>query len=166
MWETIQKTLTAEFSDLSDVAQLTQLVVRLLLGAVLGGLLGWQRERHGKAAGIRTHMLVATSSALFVLVPQQIGMDDEAVSRVMQGLLAGIGFLCAGAIIKMPAEEHVRGLTTAAGVWMTAAIGLAVGLGRETTAVVSTLVVFTILQLERPLGRLGVRREDDSGQQR
>src|SRR5690606_21834237 len=107
-----------EFSDIDDLAQLTQVVVRLLLAAFLGGLLGLQRERHGKAAGVRTHMLVAASSALAVLVPVQSGFDAEAMSRVLQGVLAGIGFLCAGTILKLPAEEHVRGLTTAAGIWM------------------------------------------------
>ncbi len=156
-WDAVLGTLASEFSDLGDVEQVTKLVLRLLLAALLGGLLGMQRERQGKAAGVRTHMLVAASSALIVFVPLQMGMDHEAVSRVVQGLLAGIGFLCAGTILKHEREEQVRGLTTAAGVWMTSAIGLAAGLGREMTAVLSTLLVLAILALERPLRRLGLR---------
>jgi putative Mg2+ transporter-C (MgtC) family protein len=159
-WDTIRDTITREFSDIADLQQLTTLVVRLLIAAVLGGLLGYQRERHGKEAGIRTHMLVAASSALFVLVPLQSGMDQEGISRVLQGLLAGVGFLCAGSILKLPNEEHVRGLTTAAGIWMTSAIGMAAGLGRETTAVISTLLVFAILSLLGPIRRLGLRKDE------
>ena len=156
---TILQTLAAEFSDLDDVQAVTQLVVRLLLAAVLGGLLGLQRERQGKAAGVRTHMLVAASSALFMLVPLQMGMGEDGLSRILQGLLAGIGFLCAGAILKLEREEQVHGLTTAAGVWMTAAIGVAAGLGREMTALISALLVLAILALEKPLRRLGLRSE-------
>jgi putative Mg2+ transporter-C (MgtC) family protein len=164
-WDTIRETIVSEFSDLDDLEQLTTLVVRLLIAALLGGLLGYQRERSGKEAGIRTHMLVAASSALVVLVPLQIGMDDDGISRVLQGLLAGIGFLCAGSILKLPSEEHVRGLTTAAGIWMTSAIGMAAGLGRETTAVISTLLVLLILNLLGPIRRLGLR-DDGPGPDR
>jgi putative Mg2+ transporter-C (MgtC) family protein len=158
----ILQTLAEEFSDLDDVEQVTRLVLRLLIAALLGGLLGLQRERQGKAAGVRTHMLVAASSALFVLVPLQMGMDEDGLSRVMQGLLAGIGFLCAGAILKLEREEQVHGLTTAAGVWMTAAIGVAAGLGREMTASISALLVLGILALEGPLRRVGLRRRSES----
>ncbi|KQW39144.1 methyltransferase [Rhizobacter sp. Root404] len=147
MTDQILDTLRAEFSDVPDVAQLTRLVLRLLLAAVLGGVLGYEREHKGKAAGIRTHMLVAIGAALFVLVPQQGGMGIADMSRVIQGVVAGIGFLGAGAIIKQQREESVQGLTTAAGVWMTAAIGIACGLGRETTAVISTLLALAILAL-------------------
>lgn len=161
-WDTIQKTIASEFSDIADLEQLTRLTLRLVLAALLGGMLGLQRERQGKEAGIRTHMLVAAGSALFVLVPLQTGMESEGISRVLQGLLAGIGFLCAGTILKLPSEEHVRGLTTAAGIWMTAAIGMACGLGREMTAVISTLLVLAILALEGPFRRLGLRKGEQS----
>jgi putative Mg2+ transporter-C (MgtC) family protein len=161
MTDAILRTLVEEFSDLGNVEQVTQLVVRLVLAALLGGLLGLQRERHGKAAGVRTHMLVAASSALIVLVPLQMGMDEDGLSRILQGLLSGIGFLCAGAILKLEREEQVHGLTTAAGVWMTSAIGIAAGLGREMTAVLSALLVLGILSLEGPLQRLGLRNRND-----
>ena len=145
MWSLIASTVQSEFADAADVEQVTRLVTRLALAALLGGVLGYEREHQGKAAGIRTHMLVAMGASLFVLVPQQAGMSMPDLSRVIQGIVAGIGFLGAGAIIKLRSEENVRGLTTAAGVWMTAAIGIACGLGREATAVISTLMALLIL---------------------
>ena len=147
MWDRIVNTVGAEFSDVADVEQITRLLVRLLLAAVLGGVLGYEREKKGKAAGVRTHMLVAMGAALFVLVPQQGGMQLGDMSRVIQGVIAGIGFLGAGAIIKSDSEESVQGLTTAAGVWMTAAIGVACGLGRESTALLGTLLALAVLAL-------------------
>ena len=141
----IVATLQAEFSDAADAEQITRILLRLLLAAALGGALGYEREHQGKAAGIRTHMLVAMGAALFVLVPQQAGMAIPDLSRVMQGVVAGIGFLGAGAIIKNRSEEDVQGLTTAAGVWLTAAIGIACGLGRETTALLWTLLALLVL---------------------
>jgi len=145
MAETVMQALRAEFSDVTDPAQLTRIVLRLLLAALLGGALGYERERSGKAAGIRTHMLVAIGAALFVLVPQQAGMVVGDLSRVIQGIVTGVGFLGAGAIIKHASDESVQGLTTAAGVWMTAAIGIACGLGREATAVLSTVLALAVL---------------------
>ncbi len=140
-------TIAAEFSDVGDLAQLTRILVRLLLAALLGFVLGFEREQQGKAAGVRTHMLVAIGSALFVLVPQQTGIVPADMSRVIQGLVAGVGFLCAGTILKQGKDEHqVLGLTTAAGLWLTAAIGLACGLGREATAVISALLALVVLQ--------------------
>ncbi|HYF17939.1 MAG TPA: MgtC/SapB family protein [Ramlibacter sp.] len=161
-WDTIAATIAAEFSDIPDLEQLTRVVVRLLLAAVLGGLVGLEREFAGKPAGLRTHMLVALGSALFVLLPLQAGIELEDLSRVIQGLLAGVGFLCAGAILKrerVPSEaEEVHGLTTAASLWMTAAIGMGAGLGREATAVLSTLLALGVLALEGPFKRWLRRR--------
>lgn len=147
MLDAVLHTLQSEFSDLPDAAQVTRILLRLTMAALLGGVLGYERERHGKAAGVRTHMLVAMGAALFVLVPQQGGMEVADMSRVIQGIVTGVGFLGAGAIIKRGSEEDVQGLTTAAGVWMTAAIGIACGLGRETTAVLSTLLALVVLGL-------------------
>ena len=140
--------VAAEFSDGGDIGQLTRIVMRLTLAALLGFALGFEREQHGKAAGVRTHMLVAIGSALFVLVPQQTGIVPADMSRVIQGLVAGVGFLCAGTILKNTRDEQqVQGLTTAAGLWMTAAIGMACGLGREATAVLSALLALAVLAL-------------------
>ena len=160
-WDVIARTVASEFADLPDLEQFTRLLVRLVLSAALGGLLGLERELHGKAAGVRTHMLVSLGAALFVLVPQQAGMDPSDLSRVIQGVVAGVGFLCAGTILKIGDgggnthvnDEHVKGLTTAAGLWLTAAIGIASGLGREMTAVLTTLLAIGILSLEGPIRR-------------
>ena len=141
-------TLASEFSDVGDAGQLTRIVLRLTLAGALGFVLGFEREQQGKAAGVRTHMLVAIGSALFVLIPQQTGIEPADMSRVIQGLVAGVGFLCAGTILKQGKDEsHVQGLTTAAGLWMTAAIGMACGLGREATAVTSALLALAVLAL-------------------
>lgn len=147
VWQQIAQTLVAEFSDLPDAAQVTRILLRLTLAALLGGLLGIEREQKGKAAGVRTHMLVAMGAALFVLLSQQAGMPPSDLSRVIQGVVAGIGFLGAGTILKGDDEDKVRGLTTAAGIWLTAAIGVAAGMGHESTAVLSTLLTLAILTL-------------------
>ncbi len=147
LWGQIATAVAAEFSDLPDVAEFTRLMLRLLLAAFLGGLLGIEREKKGKAAGVRTHMLVSMGAALFVLLATQGGMKDTELSRVLQGVIAGIGFLGAGTILKAEREEKVYGLTTAAGIWLTAAIGVAAGLGRESTAVLSTLLALGVLAL-------------------
>ena len=158
MIDAITRTLAEEFSDLPDVEQATRIVVRLVLAAILGGLLGFERESRGKAAGVRTHMLVAMGAALFVIVPQQFGIQPADMSRVIQGVVAGVGFLCAGTILKTAGEDQVRGLTTAAGLWMTAAIGVAAGMGREMMALLSALLAFAVLALERPISRLIEKR--------
>jgi len=151
--DTVLQTIAAEFSDIPDLEQFTRVVVRLLVAAILAGVVGLERELAGKPAGLRTHMLVALGSAMFVLVPLQAGIELEDLSRVIQGLLAGVGFLCAGAILKTADEERVQGLTTAASLWMTAAIGMAAGLGREATAALSTVLALSVLSLEGPLQR-------------
>ena len=146
-WITIQQ----EFADLGSVEDLTRICVRLLVAVILGGMLGYERERIGASAGLRTHMLVSLGSAMFVLIPLQAGMKIEDLSRVLQGVTAGIGFLGAGAILKHSSKNDIRGLTTAASVWLTAAIGIAAGMGREATAVLSALfalVILAILRLE------------------
>jgi putative Mg2+ transporter-C (MgtC) family protein len=147
VWQQIWATLQSEFADIPDAAGVTRVTFRLFLAALCGGVLGYEREHRGKAAGIRTHMLVALGSALFILVPQQAGASLSDLSRVLQGLVAGIGFLGVGAIVKGRDESHVAGLTTAAGIWMTAAIGMAAGMGRDATALLSTLLAWIILAL-------------------
>lgn len=147
MWDSVASALQAEFSDLADPGDLTRFVLRIVLAALLSAIVGYDRERQGSTAGLRTHMLVGVGAALLVVAVEQSGMDQESVSRVIQGVFAGIGFLGAGAIIKQRDKDQVRGLTTAASIWTTAAIGTAAGLGREGTAIVATVFVFTILTL-------------------
>ena len=146
LWQQISDTFVTEFSDFYVVTEITTLIIRLLMAALLGGILGFEREHRGKAAGIKTHMLVAVGSALFVLIPQQAGLSEAELSRVVQGIIAGIGFLGAGAILKKGADEKdLKGLTTAAGIWLTSAIGVAAGLGRESSAILCTLLALIIL---------------------
>ena len=147
MWQEIWITVLSEFSDTPDATQITRITLRLLVAAALGGLLGYEREKQGKSAGVRTHMLVAIGAALFVLIPQQAGASTADLTRVLQGLIAGVGFLGAGAIILGTKQVETQGLTTAAGIWVTAAIGVAAGMGRESTAVLSTLVALFVLSV-------------------
>lgn len=121
--------------------QFARVLIRLLFSAALGAVVGFQRERTGKAAGLRTHMLVALGSTLFVLVPLETGMPLADTSRVVQGIATGIGFIGAGAILKIASDREVHGLTTAAGIWMTSAAGVAVGTGRLGLAALS--IAFT-----------------------
>jgi putative Mg2+ transporter-C (MgtC) family protein len=144
---TILEVLKQDFSDLPDSGELFRFLLRLLAAIVLGGLLGYQREREGKAAGIRTHMLVTLGAALFVLVPQMAAMNDAALSRIIQGVLTGIGFLGGGAILKLSEEKTVHGLTTAANLWVATAIGITVGLGRMMSALLTTAAAFVILSV-------------------
>jgi putative Mg2+ transporter-C (MgtC) family protein len=92
-------------------------------------------------------MLVALGAAIFVLVPLQAGTPIPDMSRVLQGLTSGVGFLGAGAIIKLSQDREIRGITTAASIWLTAAIGVAAGMGMEMTAILSTFLALVILAL-------------------
>ncbi len=149
MWEQIWTAIVQEFSDLGSVGDITRVLLRMTLAVLLGGLLGYERESVGASAGLRTHMLVALGSALFVLIPLQAGMRIEDLSRVLQGVTAGIGFIGAGAILKQQDRNDIKGLTTAASVWLAAAIGMAAGMGREATAVASAVFAFVILAILR-----------------
>ena len=132
-------------SGLPDRNELAHVVVRLLAAVLFGAIVGWQRERAGKAAGFRTHILVALGTTLFVLAASGSGMSSDGVSRVVQGISTGIGFIGAGAILKLSATREIQGLTTAAGIWMTAAIGVAVGLGGLGLALLGTILTWVIL---------------------
>lgn len=128
-----------------DWTQFQRVVIRLVAAIVVGAIIGLQRQRAGKSAGLRTHMLVALGSALFVLEGERATMTMSDLSRVIQGLATGIGFIGAGAILKESAERRIEGLTTASGIWMTAAAGAAVGLGRVGLALMSVVLAWVIL---------------------
>jgi putative Mg2+ transporter-C (MgtC) family protein len=147
MAETPWEALVQDLRDALDLARVTHVLLRLLVAAALGGLLGYQRESVGKSAGMRTYMLVTVGAAFFVIVPQLEGMQHDAMSRVLQGLITGIGFLGGGAILKLTSEKEVLGLTTAAGIWLAAAIGIATGLGRVGTALLGTMLAYGILSV-------------------
>jgi putative Mg2+ transporter-C (MgtC) family protein len=163
MWEQITAMVAQEFSDLPDTAEATRIVLRLALAALLGGLLGIEREAKGKAAGVRTHMMVAMGAAMFVLASLQFDIQPADMSRVLQGVIAGVGFLGAGTILKGDAESQVKGLTTAAGIWMTAAIGVAAGMGKEATAVLATLLTLAIMASLPLITALFERKDADAG---
>jgi putative Mg2+ transporter-C (MgtC) family protein len=136
-----------------DVSHLTRILVRFAAAILLGGVVGLERERMGKPAGLRTHILVCLGPAVFILACSESEFTADGLSRVIQGILAGIGFIGAGSILKTNEKQdvHVHGLTTAAGIWMTAAIGVAIGLGRLGIALLSTLFILIILTLARKL---------------
>ena len=145
MLQEIWSTIVVEFSDVPDLETATKITVRILIAAVLGGVLGYERERKSIGAGMRTHMLVAVGAAIFMIGPTLAGMSAGDLSRVIQGTIQGIGFLGAGAIILGTPSRKVKGLTTAASIWAAAGIGVAAGLGLEATAVLSTIVVLFVL---------------------
>lgn len=147
MWQQAAKVILDELSWGSSLEDSLRLFMRLLTAAFLGGLLGFEREIKGREAGVRTHMLVCMGSAIFVMIPDFHSVSDDAMSRVIQGIIAGLGFLCAGSILKSQDQTQVRGLTTATGIWLTAAIGVAVGLGHLAAAVLATALTLIILWL-------------------
>jgi putative Mg2+ transporter-C (MgtC) family protein len=130
-----------------NAAQMIRVVIRICTAALLGGILGAERERARKAAGLRTHMLVAVGCALFVLFPVESGMAQADLSRVIQGVATGIGFIGAGTILKRPESGEVEGLTTAANIWLTGAVGLAVGAGQLWLPIIAVGCAWVILSL-------------------
>ena len=132
---------------LPDGRHLAIVMIRVTAAVILGGILGVQRERAGKPAGLRTHMIVCLGTAVVVLACLASSMDMSGLSRVIQGIVTGIGFIGAGSILKLSEQREIRGLTTAAGLWMTAAIGVAVGLGSLGVALIGTATTFIVLSL-------------------
>ena len=133
----------------------SQIILRLIAGALLGGLVGFERERHNrKIAGFRTHILVCVGSTLIMLTSIYVfelyaGMGPVDPSRIAAGVITGIGFLGAGTIIR--SETTVTGLTTAASLWAISGVGLAVGCGFYLAAFVATSLVLAALYLLRKL---------------
>ena len=128
--------------------EIVQLVIRLLSAAVMGLAIGYEREFRGKGAGVRTHMLVAMGACLFMLI-SKYGFSDSArfdAARVAAGVVSGIGFLGGGLIIKSK-TNMITGLTTAAGLWVTAAIGLGAGSGMVLMAFICTVLVIVCTEI-------------------
>jgi putative Mg2+ transporter-C (MgtC) family protein len=134
-------------SGLQDLQQLKHVLLRMFAAVVLGAIVGFERERAGKPAGFRTHILVCLGTAVVVLACSRIGFQHDALSRVIQGVVTGIGFIGAGSILKLDEQQDIQGLTTAAGLWMTAAIGIAVGLGSLGVAILATVSTLIVLAL-------------------
>lgn len=124
----------------------------------VGGIIGWERQLRHKPAGLRTHMLVSMGSALFVLIPLTIGKNEnggEALGRVIQGIAAGIGFLGGGEILRQSQQEvgklEVHGLTSAAAIWVSAALGTAAGCGLWQLALIGALMSLFVLRVIKKL---------------
>jgi len=135
-------------SGLHDSRQLAHVIIRLVAATLLGAIIGTQRQHWGKAAGLRTHMLVSLGTSVFVISCSNAGMAPDGLARVIQGIITGIGFLGAGSILKLGVEHVIKGLTTAAGIWVTAAIGVTAGLGSLGVAVMVTVLALIIFALE------------------
>lgn len=126
--------------------QLLEMSIRVLVAALLGAVIGYEREIRAKGAGVRTHVLVALGSALFMIVSQYgfDGADKFDAARVAAGVVGGLGFLGGGIIMKT--KNHVTGLTTAAGIWVTGSIGLAVGCGLYALAGICVILALACLE--------------------
>ena len=136
-----------------ELSPWAEAILRVLLAVALGAGIGYQRERAGKAAGLRTLVLVATGAALFTVVSIfGFGVEGVDISRVAAGVVVGVGFLGAGVILRGRSEEEVAGLTTAATIWVTAGVGLAAGAGLYLVAVIATVIVVGILLLPKIRG--------------
>ena len=143
-------------ASLPTAEEAIRVVVRLVAALIAGGVIGYQREVWHKAAGLRTHMLVSTGTALLVLAAIDDGMQLDALSRVIQGVVTGIGFLGAGAIMRT--GSGVQGLTTAATVWVNAAVGVAAGGGSYHLAFIATGITLLVLLMLPPIERIIARR--------
>ena len=144
------------------------LALRLGVALASGAAIGWDRQRSGKAAGIRTHMLVSLGACLFVLVPAAVG-DPQAVSRGIQGVATGSGFLGGGVILHhMRQDEHnaaIKGLTSAAALWLTAALGIVASCGLWRMVVLAVGAAMLVLTAGKPLERLLFRKLSDDDDQ-
>jgi len=136
-------------AGIPDGRHLAIFLIRLIAATLFGAVIGYERQRAGKAAGLRTHILVAAGTAMFILGCEGAGIrtDSDAISRVIQGIITGIGFVGAGSIIKRDSERDIQGVTTSAGIWMTAAIGVTVGLGMIGLALMATILSLLILRV-------------------
>ena len=135
----------------ADWGSWLDLILKLTLAALAGGAIGWNRQARGKAAGLRTHMLVSLGAALFVLIPLETGATPsaDAVSRTIQGVATGIGFLGAGEIVHHTRssghKSMVKGLTSAASIWVTAALGMVIASGLWRISLIGTVLTLLIL---------------------
>jgi putative Mg2+ transporter-C (MgtC) family protein len=149
-----------------DLSQAGTTAIRLALALLVGALLGVNRDLHRKPAGMRTLALVSMGSAALVLVELDIGGGAEAVSRVLQGIVVGVGFLGAGVIIHHEPERRVEGLTTAASTWVAATLGAACGAGEGAVALLATAFTMSILvfggHAERALEKRFANRSEGS----
>lgn len=136
-------------------------LARIGVAALLGGALGLEREWHGHWAGLRTHMMVAIGCAIFVIAGLGIAGDQpDSVTRVIQGVASGIGFLGAGTILKLDQKQQIKGLTTASSIWLAAALGIAAGLAEFALATASAVISLFVLGVLGPIEKYLERRHE------
>lgn len=136
----------AEFSrSIPDLTDLVRICGRLTVALIIGAAVGLQREVSHKAAGVRTHMLLAVGTALLIVTASDAGFTSGDLSRVIQGIVTGIGFLGGGTILKLTQEHEIRGLTTAAGIWLTVGASAAAGLGQMAAALIGLVFGLVVL---------------------
>ncbi|HEX3186432.1 MAG TPA: MgtC/SapB family protein [Pyrinomonadaceae bacterium] len=150
-------------AGLNNFGQIERVLLRVIAATLLGAVVGFERERAGKPAGFRTHILVSLGTAIVVLACAGSQMSMDGLSRVIQGIVTGIGFIGAGSILKLDQERHIQGLTTAAGLWMTAAIGVACGLGTIGLALIATVMTLIVLGVLRAIEQRAI---DDKRKER
>jgi putative Mg2+ transporter-C (MgtC) family protein len=142
-------------------------LTRLGVATLLGGLIGLEREWKGHWAGLRTHMMVSVGCAIFVIAGVSLAKNEgEAVSRIIQGIASGIGFLGAGTILKLDQKQQIKGLTTASSIWLSAALGTAAGLGEYALAIASAIVSLFILGVLGPIEKLLERHQAKNRKER
>ncbi|MBU1036562.1 MgtC/SapB family protein [Patescibacteria group bacterium] len=140
------------------------LIIRLILAVVFGGVVGWERQAERKPAGLRTHMLVSLGSALFTIISfailEKFNQSVVDPTRIAAGIVTGVGFLGAGAILQSKGE--IKGLTTAASIWIVAAIGMTCGFGSFLLAGVASIITVIILYLMDSLeDRIASRKHEN-----
>jgi putative Mg2+ transporter-C (MgtC) family protein len=141
--------------------------MRLGAAALLGGALGLEREWKGHWAGLRTHMMVAIGCAIFVIAgANSIGEGSDAMTRVIQGITAGIGFLGAGTILKLDKKQEIKGLTTASSIWLAAALGTTAGFAEYALAVAAAIVSLFVLGVLGPMETFFERQQAKARQER
>jgi putative Mg2+ transporter-C (MgtC) family protein len=152
-------------AGLADFGQIERVLLRVITATLLGAVIGFEREKAGKPAGLRTHILVCLGTAVIVLACSGARMDLDGLSRVIQGIVTGIGFIGAGSILKLDDQRDIQGLTTAAGIWMTAGIGIACGLGTLGLALISTGLTLIVLWVLRVMEARALARAEKEKKQ-
>lgn len=147
-------------AGIPDGQHFAVIIIRLVAATLLGAAIGYEREKAGKPAGLRTHILVTAGTTVFILGCLGAGFrnNSDAISRVIQGIITGIGFVGAGSIIKAETGKNIQGITTSAGIWMTAAIGVTIGLGGVGFAILATILTLVILRVTHWVERRTTKR--------
>jgi putative Mg2+ transporter-C (MgtC) family protein len=153
---------------LQHIGGAREVLARLGVATLIGGVIGLNRDLRGKPAGVRTHSLVALGAALLTVLSLELGwmgdaLDRSAVSRTIQGLITGIGFLGAGVILRNESQQVIHGLTTAASIWLVSCFGIACGLGQWITALAAVGLTLLVLLFGGPLERAFHRKLPPAG---